>query len=242
MSEEKLPATVPRENLIALRDRREAVIGALTEHFAKDVFDVDEYDRRITLAHQARSLAELDDLVVDLAPVTSTALVPAPAERALDTFPARRRWMAIFGGIDKKGRWTVPREVRAIAVFGGGSLDFREADFAPGVTELHITAVFGGFEIIVPPWLAVECDASAIFGGFEELERGHGEPDPGRALLRITGLAVMGGVSIETRMPGESRRQAKKRARQERKLADRAERALPRAEVVRSDPGLDKPK
>ena len=68
-------------------------------------------------------------------------------------------------------------------------------------------------------------------GGFAELERGHGAPDPGRALLRITGFALMGGVSIETRMPGESHRQARKRIRKERKLLARGEpRSLPPGE------------
>jgi hypothetical protein len=91
-----------------------------------------------------------------------------------------------------------------------------------------VTALMGGLEIIVPPWLAVECDATAIMGGFEEMDRGHGEPDPGRALLRITGFAMMGGVSIETRQPGESSRQARKRVKRERKLLEQAQvRRLP---------------
>jgi hypothetical protein len=117
--------------------------------------------------------------------------------------------------------------MKVVCFWGGGSLDFREAQFAPGITELHVTAVMGGLEIIVPPWLSVECDATAIMGGFEELERGHGEPDPGRSLLRITGFALMGGVSIETRLPGESRREAKKRIKKEQKqLAAGPRRAL----------------
>jgi len=217
--DENLPAPVARENLVALRDRRERVIAALTEHFTKDVLDVDEFDRRIDLAHRARSLAELDDLVSDLAPVPapSTALVPKASEEMLAHWPERKRWTAILGGFEKKGRWSVPREMKVTCFWGGGHLDFREAQFAPGITELHITAVMGGLEIIVPPWLSVECDATAIMGGFEELDRGHGEPDPGRSLLRITGFALMGGVSIETRLPGETRREAKRRIRKERK-------------------------
>jgi hypothetical protein len=74
----------------------------------------------------------------------------------------------------------------------------------------------------------VECDATAIMGGFEELDRGHGGPDPDRALLRITGIAVMGGVSIETRLVGESSRQARKRIKHERRqLREAPRRALP---------------
>lgn len=224
----KLPVPVPRENLIVLRDRREAVITRLTEAFAEELFDVEEFDRRIDLAHRATAVAVLDDLVVDVtAPATTTALVPHAAE-AIERAdrPPRKRMLAIFGGWNKAGRWTVPRKLRVVCVFGGGTLDFRDADFGPGVTELHITAVFGGLEIIVPPHLAVDCDASAILGGFEEVSRGH-TPDPGRALLRITGLAMFGGVSIETRLPGESSRQAKKRARAERKALAGGRAALP---------------
>lgn len=117
--------------------------------------------------------------------------------------------------------------MRVVCFWGVAHLDFREAQFAPGVTELHVTAIMGGLELIVPPWLGVETDATAVRGGFEELDRGHGAPDPGRALLRITGLAVMGGVSIETRLPGETRREARKRIRKERKvLANGAQRVL----------------
>lgn len=219
----------PPGALVAVRDRREQVIAALADSFAQDLFDVDEFERRIDLAHRATSLAELDKLVVDLAaPATSTALVPAPATEALANWPAKRAVRGILGGFDKKGSWTVARRITATAFWGGGRLDFREARFAPGVTELRVTAIMGGIEIIVPPWLAVECDATSIMGGFEELERGNGSPDPGRALLRITGFALMGGVSIETRLPGETRRDARKRIKKERKqLADASQRALP---------------
>lgn len=204
------------------------MIAALTDSFAQDLFDVDEFDRRIDLAHRATSLAELDELVKDLAPAKSTALVPAPSAEALATWPKSKRMLAVMGGFDKKGTFKVARKVTVVCFWGGGSLDLREAQFAPGVTELRVVAIMGGLEVIVPPWLAVECDGVAIMGGFEELDRGHGEPDPDRALLRITGLATMGGVSIATRLPGESARDAKKRVKKERKaLAEAHQRALP---------------
>ena len=229
MSEQKLPVPAKPENLVALRDRREQVIAGLTEHFTRDILDVDEFDRRIDLAHRATSLVQLDELVLDLGPLpaATTALVPQPSDEMLADWPARKRWLAVMGGVEKKGRWSVPRKMRVICFWGGASLDFREAQFAPGITELHITAIMGGLEIIVPPWLGVETDATTVMGGFEELDRGHGVPDPGRAMLRITGLAVMGGVSIDTRLPGETRREARKRIKKERKaLASGAQRTL----------------
>ncbi len=213
------PASSPAA-LVALRDRREQVISVLTEQFARDAFDIDELDHRLTLAQQADTVAALDVLVADLPALpseirTTTELMIRPDEARLATWPQRSRKLAIFGGVQRKGRWTCPRHLRIIATFGGADLDFREAELAPGVTELKITAVFGGVSLIVPPHLAVECDASAIFGGFEEVHRAPRSADPDRPVLRITGFAMFGGVSIETRLPGESGRDARKRDRRE---------------------------
>lgn len=114
-----------------------------------------------------------------------------------------------------------------LALLGGAQLDFREARLPPGVTELHITAVMGGVQIVVPPQLAVEMDGIAIMGGFAHSERTPPKPDPERPILRITGLAVWGGVHIETRLPGESESDAHRREREQRKLERRERRALP---------------
>ncbi|MBP9204026.1 MAG: DUF1707 and DUF2154 domain-containing protein [Kofleriaceae bacterium] len=209
----------PATSLVALRDRREQVIAQLTDAFGQGEFEVEELERRLDLAHAASSLAELTPLVADLAaPATTTALVPASAaavERA--DRPAKKRFIAIMSGVVRKGRWTVPRKMQLVALMGGAELDFREAEFGAGVTELHVTCLMGGAEITVPPWLAVESDATAIMGGFEGMDRGRGTPDPDRPLLRITGLVIMGGVEITTRMPGETRREARKREKQEAK-------------------------
>lgn len=228
VSADELPAA--RIDPLAVRDRREQVIAALTEHFARDVLDVEEFERRLDVAHRASAVAELDALLADLGPLpTSAALVPRPSEEALARWPAEKRWFAILGGVDRRGKWQVPRRMQVVCVMGGGVLDFREAEFAPGVTELHVVAFMGGLEIVVPPWLAVECDGTAIMGGFEARERGRGEPDPGRGLLRVTGFVMMGGVEIQTRMPGESKRQARKRLKQEKKQLAAGSRAALKA-------------
>ena len=224
--------------LIPLRDRREQVISILTEQFSRDTLELEELERRLDLAHRADSVVALDALVIDLAvPGETAATTPATRavdETALSRWPARKRMTAIFGGIEKHGAWVCPRSLQIIAILGGAELDLREAEMAPGVTELSITTVLGGVELIVPPWLSVEVDATAIMGGFEELHRAPVKPEPGRRVLRVTGVAIMGGVSVETRMPGESRREAKRRNKREAKaLKGEKPAALPEARTVK---------
>jgi hypothetical protein len=222
--------------LVALRERREQVIAVLTEQFSRDTFELDELERRLDLAHRADSIAALDTLVVDLDVAASTTALAAPAvdDATLATWPRRKRLTAILGGFEKRGAWTCPRHVSVTAVMGGAEVDLREAEMAPGVTEMNVIAIMGGVELIVPPWLSVEVDATAILGGFEELHRAPTTPEPGRRVLRITGVAIMGGVSIETRLPGESRREAKRRTKREAKaLKGEARAALPEARTIK---------
>jgi hypothetical protein len=100
---------------------------------------------------------------------------------------------------------------------GGAVLDFREARLPPGTTEVTVFALMGGAQIIVPPGLAVEMDGSAFMGGFEHMERAPAEADPERPVLRVSGFVLMGGVAVETRLPGEGERDARRRRRRERK-------------------------
>jgi hypothetical protein len=100
---------------------------------------------------------------------------------------------------------------------GGAELDFREARLGPGTTELSVTAIFGGVEVIVPPDLPVETDGIAIMGGFANASEQSSPTDPNAPRLRITGFALMGGVDIKVRLPGESAGEARRRKRRERR-------------------------
>jgi hypothetical protein len=204
-----MPDDRSRPNLVALREARDRVIAHLSDAFAHDTIDVEEFERRLTVAHRSESMAEIEELVRDLEPsnerIDATALVlAAPMTTTLAEAPETRSIIAIFGGATRRGQWKAPRRLKVVCIFGGAELDFRGATFAPGVTEIEITAVMGGASIVVPPNLAVEMEGTAIFGGFDHNDRAPANPDPDRPMLRIRGFAMMGGVSIETRLPGES--------------------------------------
>jgi uncharacterized protein DUF1707/cell wall-active antibiotic response 4TMS protein YvqF len=217
-----------KPTLVALHDERERVIARLSDGFARELLDIDEFERRLTVAHRAETVAELAPLVEDLGPAPTTALVPATPTAPLATIRDRQTLAAILGGTMRRGPWTPPRRLKIIACMGGVDLDFREALLGPGVTEVVIFTIMGGVNLIVPPTLAVEVEGTAIMGGFDHTSRASAEIDPDRPRLRVSGVAVMGGVSFSTRLPGESEREARRRRRHERRALRHAERpALP---------------
>ena len=74
-------------------------------------------------------------------------------------------------------------------------------------------------ELIVLPEQIVEVDCSSLMGGVSEGEPGGtgGEPAHGGARIRVSGWAVMGGIDIQRRYPGESARDARKRSKKARR-------------------------
>lgn len=209
-----------------LGQTRQVTIDALCEHFANDAIPVEEFERRVDVAHKAASVQELKDLLRDLpggnvpAPAgTAGGVAPVPRPRARVTSAAhvkeREIVLAVMGGASRKGRWSPARKNFAFAVMGGTELDFREAALPPGVTEVQVFTVMGGVEILVPPGVNVESHGIGIMGGFDHLgdEEGY---DPEAPTLRIAGLALMGGVDIQVRYPGETAREARRRRKLER--------------------------
>ena len=206
------------------RTRRDDTIQALSTAFAQDELSVEEFERRVDIAHRASAPAELDallsDLKVSLPVPAKSAPTPAAPKTPAAALPAEIRdqqtLVAIMGGVERKGAWVPARHNQLFAMMGGMELDFREARLGPGVTEVTVVCCMGGIEIIVPPGLNVDANGVAIMGGF-----GHATPvavsSPDAPVLRINGFVLMGGVEILVRMPGETAKDARKRARSERK-------------------------
>jgi hypothetical protein len=216
------------QTLVSLREARDRTIAVLSDLFAKDDLDLDDFERRVSLVHRAASVAEVEKAVEGLAVAAPAApapaaVVPAPAPKPQTALvPAsnvqeHQTIVAIMGGAGRQGAWTAPRQMHVVAIMGGSVLDFREARMGTGVTEIVVLAVMGGVHIIVPPELAVETHGAAIMGGFEHVDRQPPEDDPERPVLRVHGFALMGGVAVETRIVGESEREARRRRKRERK-------------------------
>jgi cell wall-active antibiotic response 4TMS protein YvqF/uncharacterized protein DUF1707 len=220
------------ESLVALRDRREQVITRLSEAYAEDLFDVDELERRLDLAHGTASVAELDALLADLGPEAATpgtALVIA-GPTAIDD-PSRldtKKLRVIMSSVERRGRWSVPKLLELRVFFGNAELDFRDASLGPGITTIHVGVFMGNFEVVLPPNLAIDVDVSSFAGSVTERHRVPPERDPARPLIRITGTVRFGNLEITTRLPNETERDAYRREKRERKqLRKAADKALP---------------
>jgi Domain of unknown function (DUF1707) len=184
---------------------RERVVQALCVHFAADHLGMEELEDRLARVYQSRSAAELESVVADL-PALPADVHPgsAPVVAPSTAVPARGVVMALLGASERKGSWLVPRHLKVVAVLGAVEVDLGEGRFAPGVTEIDVTAFLGGVEVVVPAGVRVETVGAAFLGAFEaDTGDATAALDASHPVLRVTGLAIMAGVEVKVRRPGK---------------------------------------
>lgn len=230
----------PADPETALADAREESIDVLAECFARDMLTVEDFERRVSIVHRAGSMAELAKAVDGIrtgvgapgrtARSTSVeALQRMTPDVSAGRVRASDRAIALFGETKRVGRWIPARRNTFVAAMGSAVVDLREAMLGPGECRIQAMTFMGSVEILVPPGLHVECAGSAILGSFGEQP---GDTpivlDPDAPVVRVDGLAVLGSVEVECRLPGESKKQARRRLRREKKEARRAGKAVRR--------------
>jgi hypothetical protein len=218
--------------LPARPDQRQAAIEALVRHYAADHISIDEFERRVDVAHRTHDPQELARLTADLPAIGSQHEAQLPEADRLILRGARavagavrdsQTLVAIMGGVERRGVWTPARRTVVLCVMGGADLDFREARFGPGVTEVFVFAMMGGADIVVPPDLAVDASGLAVMGGFGHQEQRYVLSDPDAPVLKLRGFALMGGVDISVRYPGETAKDARRRRKAERTRLQRGD-------------------
>ena len=212
---------------IKLDDAREKAIDLLSECFARDMLSVEDFERRVSLAHAAGSMVELGGAIEGLGSGAGVVagekggsaadLARSAPAATLAEVRATDRAVAVFGETKRVGQWVPARSNTVVAVMGSAVIDLRDARLGPGHTAFSVLAVMGSVEVLVPPGLRVQCGGSAVFGSFERRESSPAPVVPGNPVVRVEGFSVFGSVEIETRRLGESRREARRRQRQEKK-------------------------
>lgn len=214
----------PKPPAPVLEQRRDQVIATLAAHFAADHLTLPQLEERMDGAQRAVTAAQLDGLVADLPALAEPAAAPAPG-RIADPGSVRDHQVlvAVMGGVERTGHWTPAKKTLVVAFMGGAELDLREAALPAEGAEIGILAIWGGVQIIVPPDVRVDMGGLAIMGAFEQTRGYVADPGPGAPIVRITGFALMGGVEVSVRYPGETARDARRRTREERKRLPRGQ-------------------
>jgi hypothetical protein len=175
--------------------------------------DIDELDERLEAAYAARTYADLVPITADL-PVTGQPswqppVVPSPVVNG----PTSENHVAILSGLDRKGVWIVPRRMSVFAMMGGADLDLREAQFAAQEVVITVNAFMGGAQITVGPHTNVVMEGAGIMGAYSgPKDKTPPELDANSPTVRIRGVAIWGGVSVDRKpMPGEKRKRRGRR-------------------------------
>lgn len=207
MDKGDLPAAMPASGATPLAlspPQRDAAIERLTTAFAEDALTMDEFERRAELVYRATSIDDLKMLVQDLPSSQGSALQRTDIDGgvALADDQSFDRITSVLSSTERKGAMKIPRYLRVRTVFGSTALDLRHAVFQAGVTEIHVSCVFGSVEIWAPAGARVEMGCSCLVANVES-----DVPDPAEGALadvviRITGRALFANVELH---PGWTR-------------------------------------
>ena len=206
------PAVPEPRNLRASDADRERVANVLREAAGDGRLTMDELDERLDAVFAAKTYAELEPITHDL-PDAGAPHTPAPSPAAprnparFGGEPTSSGAVAILGGFSRKGDWVVPKEFTAFMFMGGGEIDLRDARFAERAVSIHIVAIMGGCEVIVPEDATVYVTGIGVLGAFEHSDAGGGSPDG--PVITINGVAFMGGVDVKRRPTMEASREAR---------------------------------
>ena len=192
MSDELVPAD--QNNLRASDADRERVAQVLHKATAEGRLDLHELDERLAAVYAAKTYGELAPITADLVLSGVPQAQPAVHDR-VGGVPGSSVSIGVMSGVDRKGDWVVPRMHTAVAIMGGVGIDLTAARFEAMETTISVFAFWGGVDIRVPDDVNVRVDGFGLMGAFEN--RTTARNIPGAPTVRITGLAIMGGVDVK---------------------------------------------
>jgi hypothetical protein len=166
------------------------VAQLLSDAAAQGQLPIGEFEVRLIKAYAAQTYDELDRLSADLPGAMTTRRCSGPCRPAPSTL-----LLAIMSGFERRGRWNVPKRLTTVALFGGGVVDLRYADFTSPEVEIHSYSILGGQTILVPPEVNVDLRGVGVMGAFNQSVDGEGSP--GAPCVRIRGFSLWGSVGVK---------------------------------------------
>lgn len=107
------------------------------------------------------------------------------------------RSTAFFGGPKLASTSQHFRGAWLTAIFGGITLDLRDARLAPEGASVNATAACGGIDILVPEGWRISVRSTPIFGGLDDKTDRSQKLPADAPTLHVDALTVLGGVDVK---------------------------------------------
>lgn len=185
---------------VSLERERENAIQLLTDHFAHDNLSLEELESRIERVYRAGSVQAVRELTRDLPtegepPAPERRPAPLPAAFA----PKEERIRSIMASTKRRGIFQVPPELKVVSVMSETYLDFTEAQFGPGVTEIKLRAVMSQVKIILPPGVRVVFQPGTFLSDAADETMDAPPVGSGAPVVRLTGPVIMTDLKVSVR-------------------------------------------
>jgi hypothetical protein len=171
--------------------------------------DLEELEQRLEAAYAAKTYGDLVPLTADLpvGPATHTQAAPVPSTGIATRYDTS---VAIMSTTNRSGVWEIGATHGAYALMGAVKLDLREARFTARETVINAYGIWSGIDIYVNAQTRVVVNGVAVMGTFDQSrDKVEADVGPESPVVRVTGLALMAGVTVQRReMPGSRRRRA----------------------------------
>ncbi|TDQ55341.1 DUF1707 SHOCT-like domain-containing protein [Actinorugispora endophytica] len=195
---------------------RDRTAARLRDALAEGRIGHDELEERLDAVYRARTLGELAPVTHDLPPAAGTgpASPAEPVGMTVSSEEARRlaaesqgreTVSAVFGGVERAGRWLVEPHTNVSVLCGGIELDLREAVLSQREVVIQCAVALGGLEMVVPHGVRVVSSVNAILGGVD-MSKVDNVTDPNAPTIRLTGTCLLGGVEVRTKAPKKKRK------------------------------------
>lgn len=148
--------TDPRDLRVSDAER-DHVCTLLEQAMARGMIDAGEFDTRTAQAIAARTRADLNPVVADLAIDTTTAPSTgrvAQARSGEDVIELG----GTFSSLKRKGTWRVPRKLVLRRRMGSAELDFTQADISYPVVDIDLDIGGGSVEMRLPEGASASID------------------------------------------------------------------------------------
>ena len=175
----------------ALETYRDEAVQLLSDQYAADRLDVEEFERRLDLVNAAVDRKEIESAVGDLPALRQEDPDPSHSwPEAANSAPV----LSILSERKLSGNWLDPGGARSVTLLASTRLDLRDTELSAGTVTVDVVAIMGEVKIIVPPDMRVENQITPLLA--EVNMKGSRSGDAKKRTLRLTGFALMAEVNV----------------------------------------------